>query len=130
MVSWRYKSAFNTLTVMKTREDLLNSPAYWLTKVQIQIFNLLNTYMEENNLTQKQVAEKLNVSPSYVSQILNGNFNFTISKLIELALLVGKAPILRFESVDELLKAEQALQSNAKRSATTRRISGSRKISA
>ncbi|WP_409012406.1 helix-turn-helix domain-containing protein [Dyadobacter sp. 50-39] len=30
--------------------------------------------MEENNLTQKQIAEKLNVSPSYVSQISNGNF--------------------------------------------------------
>ena len=91
---------------MTEREELLRSPGYWLTKVQIRVFNLLNTYMEENNLTQKQVAEKLNVSPSYVSQILNGNFNFTISKLIELALLVGKAPIIQFETIEEILKAE------------------------
>lgn len=91
---------------MKTREDLLKSPTYWLTGVQIEVFNLLNTYMEENKLTQKQVAEKLNVSPSYVSQILNGNFNFTISKLIELALLVGKAPIIQFETIEQILKAE------------------------
>jgi transcriptional regulator with XRE-family HTH domain len=97
---------------MTEREKLLRSPAYWLTKVQIQVFNLLNTYMEENNLTQKQVAEKLNVSPSYVSQILNGNFNFTISKLIELALLVGKAPIIQFETIEQILKAEAA-QMNA-----------------
>lgn len=93
---------------MTEREELLRSPAYWLTKVQIRVFNLLNTYMEENNLTQKQVAEKLNVSPSYVSQILNGNFNFTISKLIELALLVGKAPIIQFETIEQILKAETA----------------------
>ncbi|SDG42543.1 Helix-turn-helix [Dyadobacter soli] len=93
---------------MKTREDLLKSPAYWLTDVQIEVFNLLNSYMEENNLTQKQVAEKLNVSPSYVSQILNGNFNFTISKLIELALLVGKAPIIKFETIEQILNAEAA----------------------
>ena len=93
---------------MKTREDLLKSPTYWLTDVQIEVFNLLNTYMDENNLTQKQVAEKLNVSPSYVSQILNGNFNFTISKLIELALLVGKAPIIKFETIEQILKAETA----------------------
>ncbi|MGG7662301.1 helix-turn-helix domain-containing protein [Dyadobacter sp. BHUBP1] len=93
---------------MKNREDLLRSPTYWLTDVQIEVFNLLKTYMEENNLTQKQVAEKLNVSPSYVSQILNGNFNFTISKLIELALLVGKAPIIQFETIEQIMKAEAA----------------------
>lgn len=91
---------------MTEREELLRSPAYWLTKVQIQVFNLLNTYMEDNNLTQKQVAEKLNVSPSYVSQILNGKFNFTISKLVELSLLVGKAPIIQFETIEQILKAE------------------------
>ena len=93
---------------MTEREEILRGTGYWLAKVQIQVFNLLNTYMKENNLTQKQVAEKLNVSPSYVSQILNGNFNFTISKLIELALLVGKAPIIKFETIEQILKAETA----------------------
>lgn len=93
---------------MTEREEILRGSGYWLAKVQIQVFNLLNTYMEENNLTQKQVAEKLNVSPSYVSQILNGNFNFTISKLIELALLVGKAPIIKFETIEQILNAEAA----------------------
>lgn len=93
---------------MVTREDLVNSPSYWLTKIQIEVFNLLNTYMEENNLTQKQVAAKLNVSPSYVSQILNGNFNFTISKLIELAVLVGKVPVIQFKSTDEMLKLDES----------------------
>ena len=88
---------------MTEREEILRGTGYWLAKVQIQVFNLLNTYMEENNLTQRQVAEKLNVSPSYVSQILNGNFNFTISKLIELALLVGKAPIIQFETIEQIL---------------------------
>ena len=97
---------------MTNREEIIRGSTYWLTKVQIQVFNLLNTYMEENNLTQKQVAEKLNVSPSYVSQILNGNFNFTISKLIELALLVGKAPIIQFETIEKILEAEAA-QRNA-----------------
>ncbi|MGX5855169.1 helix-turn-helix domain-containing protein [Dyadobacter jiangsuensis] len=98
---------------MTEREEILRGTGYWLTKVQIQIFNLLNTYMEENNLTQKQVAEKLNVSPSYVSQILNGNFNFTISKLIELALLVGKAPIIHFETIEQILKDEESQKRQA-----------------
>lgn len=92
---------------MVTTKDLINNPSYWLTKTQIEVFNLLNSYMEENNLTQKQVAEKLKVSPSYVSQIINGNFNFTISKLIELALLVGKVPVIQFEPVEEVLQTQK-----------------------
>jgi len=112
---------------MVTREELLNSQTYWLTTVQIEVFNLLNTYMEENNLSQKQVAEKLKVSPSYVSQILNGNFNFTISKLIELALLVGKAPVIQFESIDKLLEAQEAAISKANRARKSHAIQESSK---
>ncbi|MCE7061854.1 helix-turn-helix domain-containing protein [Dyadobacter sp. CY343] len=111
---------------MVTRKDLLNSPSYWLTNIQIEVFNLLNTYMEENNLTQRQVAEKLKVSPSYISQILNGNFNFTISKLVELALLVGKAPVIQFESVEDIMRAEEDTQPKAQRS-KARSVSGASK---
>ena len=93
---------------MKEREELLRSPIYWLTHLQIEIFNLLNTYMEENNLTREQVSEKLDVPPFYVSQILNGNFNFKLSKLVELSLLVGKAPMIQFEKIEQILKAEAA----------------------
>lgn len=105
---------------MTEREEILRGTGYWLAKVQIRVFNLLNTYMDENNLTQKQVAEKLNISPSYVSQILNGNFNFTISKLIELALLVGKAPIIQFETIEEIMKAE-ATQRKSENASTNRK---------
>lgn len=95
--------------LMTEREELLRSPAYWLTHLQIEIFNLLNTYMEENNLTQMQVAEKLDVPPFYVSQILNGNFNFKLSKLVELSLLVGKAPIIHFETIERIMGNEQRI---------------------
>ncbi|WP_169409382.1 helix-turn-helix domain-containing protein [Dyadobacter beijingensis] len=95
---------------MKEREQLLRSPIYWLTHLQIEIFNLLNTYMEENNLTPEQVSEKLDVPPFYVSQILNGNFNFKLSKLVELSLLVGKAPIIRFETIEHIMENEKKIR--------------------
>ncbi|KAA0991001.1 helix-turn-helix domain-containing protein [Dyadobacter aurulentus] len=113
---------------MVTRKDLLSSPSYWLTNMQIEVFNLLNTYMEENNLTQRQVAEKLKVSPSYISQILNGNFNFTISKLVELALLVGKAPVIQFQSIEEIARVEENVQPKAQRSGKASSISNASKI--
>lgn len=95
---------------MKEREQLLRSPIYWLTHLQIEIFNLLNTYMEENNLTQEQVSEKLDVPSFYVSQILNGNFNFKLSKLVELSLLVGKVPIIQFETIEQILEKEEKIR--------------------
>ena len=56
--------------------------------------------MDSNKLTQKEVADKLGVSGSYISQVLNGNFNFTL-KLIELGLMFGKVPYFKFVGLNE-----------------------------
>ena len=67
------------------REELLNSKEYWLSKIQIDLFNEVEMFMEKNNLNRTQLAEKLGVSKGYISQILNGNADHRISKLIELS---------------------------------------------
>jgi len=61
----------------------------------------------DNNLKKKDIAEKLKVSNSYISQILNGDFNFTLKKLIELGLVIGKIPYLEFIGFDEYWKRER-----------------------
>ena len=38
---------------------------------------------------------------SYVSQLLNGNFDHKISKLVELSLAIGKVPILDYKDISE-----------------------------
>lgn len=81
---------------MIDKEGLRKWPNYHLTGAQSEIFRQLTTYMESRHLSQKEIAEKLGVSGSYVSQVLNGNFNFTLKKLIELGLLTGKVPQLEF----------------------------------
>jgi transcriptional regulator with XRE-family HTH domain len=75
---------------MFTQEELLESPAYLLTLYQNEIFREVHGYMQEKGITQKELAKKLGVSDAYVSQILNGKFNFTLKKLIELGLAIGK----------------------------------------
>lgn len=59
--------------------------------------------MIENKLNRTQLAEKLGVSKGYITQILNGDFDHKVSKLIELALAFGKAPILEYKSLKEYL---------------------------
>ena len=48
-----------------------------------------------------QLAKEFGVSKGYISQILNGNFNFSLSKLIELVLKIKKVPEIHFKSIDE-----------------------------
>lgn len=91
---------------MKARNEIIRSKDYWLTIIQNKIYAELVEYMEKNNLTQKEVAEELNVSASYISQVLNGNFNFTIGKLINLSLYVKKALVIEFKDFDTLILEE------------------------
>ena len=76
---------------------LRKQPEFVLTQLQNELYRELTSYMERNTLSKKQLAEKLGVSPSYISQVLNGNFNFTILKLVELALAIDKVPVIRLE---------------------------------
>jgi transcriptional regulator with XRE-family HTH domain len=86
---------------MLTKEEMLEHPNYLLGTYQLEIYNQLGTYMEKNQLKSKDIADKLKVSQSYVSQVLNGNFNFTLKKLIELGLMIKKVPYLQFLDPDD-----------------------------
>jgi transcriptional regulator with XRE-family HTH domain len=98
---------------MLSKKELLSTPNYLLTKYQNEIFRQLVHYMESNNLSQKDIADKLGVSGSYISQVLNGNFNFTLKKLIELGLMMGKIPNLEFVTIDEFWFNEKEAQSKS-----------------
>lgn len=54
-------------------------------------------------MNSSQLAKHLGCSKGYVSQLLNGNFDHKISKLVELSLAIGKAPILEYKDVSEYI---------------------------
>lgn len=86
-----------------TREELLKSEEYWLTNMQTDLFNELHKYMETHQLNRTQLAAHLGVSKGYVTQVLGGDFDHRLSKLIELSLAIGKVPVLQFKNLDEVL---------------------------
>ena len=77
---------------MKKLKDLVKTHEYWVETIQNELYNELTTYMNKTGKSQNDIAKELGVSKSYVSQILNGNFNFTIKKLIDLSLYMGLLP--------------------------------------
>lgn len=97
---------------MISKEDLLKHPNYLLTRYQIEIFRQLEEYRIANNLTQKDLAQKLGVSSAYVNQVLRGKFNFTLKKLIQLGIAIGKIPSIEFLTVDDYWSKQETKKQN------------------
>ena len=91
---------------MLKHEELIKKPEYWLESIQNEIFRQVAAYLKENNMTQNQLAEQLGVTKGYVSQVMKGEFNYTLKKLIELSLAVGKAPVINFMPLTDIASAE------------------------
>jgi transcriptional regulator with XRE-family HTH domain len=89
------------------REELLKSKEYWTTKIQLDLFEMIHAYMKVNKLNQTQLAERLGVTKGYVSQLLNGNFDHKVSKLVEMALALGKIPQFAFTDLMDYLEEDK-----------------------
>jgi len=90
-----------------TRESLLSSSEFWEENIKTELFNMIQDYLDENNMTQKQLAEKVGCSKGYISQVLNGNSDHKLSKLVGLVLSIGKVPYLHLKDLNQVLEADE-----------------------
>lgn len=84
------------------REELIRSKGYHLAMLQNELFLEIHNYLENNNISRTDLAQKLGVTKGYISQVLNGDFNFKLSKLVELSLAIGKFPKIEYKDISEL----------------------------
>lgn len=89
------------------REELLKSREYWISKIQIDLFNLIEDYLKKKKITKTKLAEELGVTKGYITQILNGDFDHKVSKLVELSLAFGKVPVLNFEDFKQYCEDDE-----------------------
>lgn len=87
-----------------TRKQLLKSREYWIAQVQLNLLNLIENYRKEKNINKTQLANELGVTKGYITQILNGNFDHRVSKLIDLSLAFNKAPIFNYTDLDKYIQ--------------------------
>ena len=85
------------------RKKLLKSKEYWLAEIQLNLFKLIENYKTANKLNSTQLAQKLGVTKGYISQILNGNFDHKISKLVELSLAFNKVPTIEYKDLEKTI---------------------------
>jgi transcriptional regulator with XRE-family HTH domain len=68
---------------------------------------MVSEYIQKEGINQTQLAEKIGVSKSYISQIMNGNFNYTLKKMIELSLALEKAPAFEFKNLEQYIQDDK-----------------------
>jgi transcriptional regulator with XRE-family HTH domain len=86
---------------MRTRAELMKTEGFWFETIQNEIFRMVDEYLSENDINRTEFAKRLGYSKGYVSQILNGEFNCSLKKLIDLTLAVDKVPHIEFKTVSE-----------------------------
>lgn len=59
--------------------------SYWVEDAKLQFSIELNRLFEACGISQKQLAEKLNTSPAYITKVFRGDANFTIETMTKLA---------------------------------------------
>lgn len=89
------------------KSDLLKSREYWISKIQIDLFNLIENYRKSKGITKTELAEELGFTKGYITQVLNGDFDHKVSKLVDLALAFDKVPELKFSDISDVLEIEE-----------------------
>jgi transcriptional regulator with XRE-family HTH domain len=59
--------------------------SYWVEKAKLDFSIALNHFFDRSGKTQKELADKLNTSPAYITKVFRGDANFTIETMVKLA---------------------------------------------
>lgn len=89
------------------RKVIRDNPAYWVEKTNIALYDAILRFMKKKNMNQKSMAKHLEISEGRLSQILNtGNINYSLEKIIQIAIKVEKYPAFSFIAMSDLEEAE------------------------
>ncbi|MDG1403876.1 helix-turn-helix transcriptional regulator [Polaribacter sp.] len=91
------------------RKRILNQSSYWVEGINGSLYDSIINYMEDHNLNRTKLATHLGISKGRVSQILNdGEINFSLEKIIDIALKVDKFPVFDFIKKSDYIKSENS----------------------
>lgn len=90
-----------------TRQELLSSSGYWEEKIQMDLCSEIQKYIDAEGITRAQLAERIGVTKSYISQVMSGNTDHRISKLVDLALSIGMVPLIHYKSLNSVLVEDE-----------------------
>ena len=84
------------------KEELEKTVDYKSAKIAFNIAIRVSDRLKELNLTQKELAKRLGVSKSYISQVLNGKTNMTIETIVKLSNALNLSPIVELSPMESI----------------------------
>ncbi len=81
------------------------SDAYWVEKAKLNFSLALERWRRASGLSNKQLAEKIDTSPAYITKVFRGDTNFTIETMVKLARACNGQLDIRI--VDEAIDASR-----------------------
>lgn len=87
-------------------EEFENDPEFILEGFLLEINEVILEFLKKRGLSKKEFAEELDVSPAYVTKLLNGKPNLTIKSLIKIASVLDLKLNLSFEEARNIYKLE------------------------
>jgi transcriptional regulator with XRE-family HTH domain len=71
-----------------------DDPAFMAEGIALDLSIALNRKLEQLEMTRKELADRVRVSPGRISQIMAGNINLTLLSICKVAMAVGLRPSL------------------------------------
>lgn len=65
--------------------DLENSVEYWSQTAILDFTEELSRLMDEEGVSRAELARRIGASPAYITKVLRGNVNFTLTTMTKLA---------------------------------------------
>jgi transcriptional regulator with XRE-family HTH domain len=90
-------------------EELKRKWSFALERTLLEITEEIAQQLLKQNITRADLAKKLGVSRSYVTQLVKGKPNLQLNTLFKVAYALGLRPLIRFESleIEELNQFQQ-----------------------
>lgn len=82
------------------REEILSNYGYWLGTIQLELCFIVSAYASDNNLSYREVADKLDVSLRTVRQIMDGDYNGSLEDFVKILTSLGFC--IELKSISEM----------------------------
>ena len=85
-------------------EDLRNTDTYWIEMFTQELIGSIVRLMKIQGVSQKVLAGKINLSEAYVSKVLNGNANLSISSIVKFSKALDSIPHIHLASKNKIVE--------------------------
>lgn len=88
--------------------------SYRVEKAKLEFVAGLNRLMQRGNVTNAELARRINSSPAYATKVMRGDCNFTVDSMVKIAHALGGSVHIHVADVEHEVRWHEVICNNAK----------------